>query len=272
MEINFLDKLKTRLMIYGQLNRLPCIKDAIRIFLDPITSTRDVEFTYILKFLRQSNINPSKILDISSPFILAYVLSAKANVIKTDLNPTEQEMIKEDRNLSFKIEDATKLSFSDNSFDLVYSISVIEHIYQNYTDAVKEMIRVLNPGGYLYLSFPVAPLHVEEWLDHKAYPAQYENGGKSFFSYRFDEKDVAHILSELHGIVVINSSIYWERKTGRYDTVMNKLQSKPLFRKLTSARNGFFNFCSSSSLFENIPNDFSHAKSFGNLSIILKKT
>jgi len=271
MEITFWDKLKMRLMIYCQLHRMPSLKHALRIFINPIDSTRDIEFSYLIKYLQQNNLKPENILDISSPFIMAYVLSADGKVVKTDINPAEREMIKESLNLSFKLEDSTKLSFADNTFDLVYSISVIEHIYQKYTEAVTEMIRVLKPGGYLYLTFPVAAQHREEWLDKKAYPAQYENAGKAFYQYRFDNDDVDRILAELEDIDVIDRSIYWERADGEYDRVMNKLHKTPMIEKLTTMRNGLINLWSTFSLMESRPKSIAQTKSFGNISLMLKK-
>ena len=58
--------------------------------------------------------------------------------------------------LHFQVDDATKLSFKDSSIDLVISQNVFHHI-PAWEDAIKEVARVLCPGGYfiwLDLSFP----------------------------------------------------------------------------------------------------------------------
>lgn len=271
MKINFWDKLKTRLLIYCQLRRFPSVKSAFRIFINPIDSTREIEFSYLIKYLQQNNIKPECVLDISSPFVMAYVLSANSTVIKTDINPIEKEMIKKGPKLRFILEDATKLSFPDNSFDLVYSISVIEHIYEKYTNAINEMLRVLKPGGYMYLTFPVAKNHTEEWLDQRTYPTQYKNSDKAFFQYRFDENDVVGMLDGLNEIEIADMSIYWERADGEYDKTMKRLRVKPFNSKFTSLRNGLINIYSSIFLLETSPTDFSNAKEFGNISIMLRK-
>lgn len=49
--------------------------------------------------------------------------------------------------------DAQKMSFDDASFDLIYIFEVLEHIPNPFT-AMKEIHRVLKPGGVLYLSTP----------------------------------------------------------------------------------------------------------------------
>jgi len=49
---------------------------------------------------------------------------------------------------NFFISGANSLPFNDNSFDIVHSIGLLEHI-DNYKDILKEAIRVLKPGGVL---------------------------------------------------------------------------------------------------------------------------
>lgn len=46
-----------------------------------------------------------------------------------------------------------KMPFGDNSFDAALSTSVLEHV-DNPVNYLSEILRVLKPGGYLYLSFP----------------------------------------------------------------------------------------------------------------------
>jgi SAM-dependent methyltransferase len=58
--------------------------------------------------------------------------------------------------LSFQVEDAAQLSFDNSTVDLVVSQNVFHHI-PNWQNAIKEIARVLSPGGYfvwLDLSFP----------------------------------------------------------------------------------------------------------------------
>ncbi|GMQ78949.1 MAG: hypothetical protein BMS9Abin02_1498 [Anaerolineae bacterium] len=51
----------------------------------------------------------------------------------------------------FAVASATGLPFSSDSFDGVWSITVLEHVPQP-ESALEEMWRVLKPGGYLYLA------------------------------------------------------------------------------------------------------------------------
>jgi SAM-dependent methyltransferase len=60
------------------------------------------------------------------------------------------------RKLVFKVEDATRLTFADATFDLAVSYSTIEHIPG--TDArrkaLSEMARVVRPGGHVAVTVP----------------------------------------------------------------------------------------------------------------------
>ena len=82
------------------------------------------------------------------------------NITGTDIDPEEIEMAKEmnpeNNELSFKVEDATNLSFKKNSFDLVISQNVFHHI-PKWDKTIQEIKRVLRPNGYVIwydLTFP----------------------------------------------------------------------------------------------------------------------
>lgn len=55
-------------------------------------------------------------------------------------------------NVHFHVEDVTATSFADNSFDAVLSLETIEHVDDD--SCLKELHRILRPGGTLILSTP----------------------------------------------------------------------------------------------------------------------
>jgi ubiquinone/menaquinone biosynthesis C-methylase UbiE len=73
-------------------------------------------------------------------------------VYGTDFDPDEIQLAKKISNerpkLKFQVEDASNLSFVDNSFNLVISQNVFHHI-PDWSRAVAEIARVLQRGGYL---------------------------------------------------------------------------------------------------------------------------
>jgi ubiquinone/menaquinone biosynthesis C-methylase UbiE len=66
-----------------------------------------------------------------------------------DVDPYQIEKAKklETEGLKFILSDGTTLPFPDASFDLVYSQKVLHHI-EGWQDVLKEVSRVLRPGGY----------------------------------------------------------------------------------------------------------------------------
>lgn len=76
------------------------------------------------------------------------------NIFGTDVDPESLETAK--RNLpqaNLQVAFAEKLPFADNSFDVVFSHEVIEHVV-NDADAVQEMIRVCKPEGKVIIFTP----------------------------------------------------------------------------------------------------------------------
>ena len=116
-----------------------------------------------------------KILDVGSPKMLGLYLAQKKQIeiMLTDISETnvdEYEVMwkalagKARGNTSFSLQDARSLQYPDSEFDIVYSMSVIEHIEGADGDvrAIREMLRVLKPGGLLALSVPYGARYIEQ--------------------------------------------------------------------------------------------------------------
>lgn len=82
-------------------------------------------------------------------------------------------------------EDITALTFADDSFDLVITSDIMEHVY-DYRKAFAEVLRVLKPGGIHVFSIPnnwplpdatEARVEVEGGVEHHIKPAQYHVSG-----------------------------------------------------------------------------------------------
>lgn len=72
------------------------------------------------------------------------VAATPARYVKADLFPAAADITRED---------LTKLSFSDRTFDVVIANHVLEHVMDD-TAAMREILRVLKPGGYAILQTP----------------------------------------------------------------------------------------------------------------------
>lgn len=64
-----------------------------------------------------------------------------------DVSPGMAELARR-RGLNVQVADATKLPYPDASFDVACSFKVLAHV-QQFDDALREMLRVVRPGGYL---------------------------------------------------------------------------------------------------------------------------
>ncbi|MEP7317584.1 MAG: methyltransferase domain-containing protein [Panacibacter sp.] len=83
-------------------------------------------------------------------------LRTKATVITADLETGFYKVI--DKNI--RCENITKLSFSNGTFDVVIANHVLEHV-PNDTAAMKEIYRVLKPGGMAVLQVPFSNTHIQ---------------------------------------------------------------------------------------------------------------
>jgi SAM-dependent methyltransferase len=147
----------------------------------PINSyTRFPEYFYlgdvIESYLQTSCQNSrAKILDVGSPkpFGLRLARSSNVHIEMTDVSPLNIDDYRlmwnalrpeAQGDARFSIQDARSLKYEPESFDIVYSMSVIEHVEgrDGDTDAAKELFRVLKPGGLLLFSVPYGNSYVEQ--------------------------------------------------------------------------------------------------------------
>ncbi len=131
-------------------------------------------YSFFINHSKAYQNNFKKIMKIFSPYInknmevleigcgtgqISFLITKKVKrLIATDFS---QQMIKickakNDTNIIFQIEDATNLSFDDNSFDCVL-ISNVLHIVPNPEKIIAEIKRVVKDGGII-----LAPIYVSE--------------------------------------------------------------------------------------------------------------
>lgn len=104
----------------------------------------------------------TKVLDVATGTGVAslYIAKKGGNIVALDLteamlNEAKKKAVTENiNNIEFKVGSAFNLPFKDENFDIVTSIKFMHLIpYKMQQAAIKEMFRVLKPGGYLVIEF-----------------------------------------------------------------------------------------------------------------------
>jgi len=166
-----------------------------RLLFWPMDSTRYFEFDFMCDALSKWSF--SRYLDVSSPRLFPIILMLKKHELRAELmNPdlgdlnSTATLVKalglESRcNLHGRLISA--VPFDSGSFDVVTSISVVEHIPQD-TQAIRELWNLLKPGGRLLLTLPCAAHSSEQYIDRNEYGLlTSDENGYFFFQRLYDQ-------------------------------------------------------------------------------------
>jgi SAM-dependent methyltransferase len=148
--------------------------------------SRTVEYPLVSRLLR---VGPGqRLLDVGAGRRAEFArIMAQRGVQVTAIDEREDvgvDMLPQD-GLRVLRADARRLSFDDGSFDRVSAISTIEHIETGESVAMKELARVLAPGGRLVVTVPFNPLkRATIFARDNVYG---RTGERVFFEYIYDE-------------------------------------------------------------------------------------
>ena len=211
-----------------------------KLLLSPVSIVRYFEYDFALRNFLSSSLTRNQILDISSPYLFGFYLASSfggeynyINPDKTDLSLVKKYSSKLKFTMKYSADsaDATKLSFSDNSFSHIISISVIEHINgTGDSEAIKEMWRVLKPNGILILTFPVAKVFEEEFSDKDTYGLNVKQVKEKFFFQRiYDETSIKErLLDKIKDFTILSKEIFGESESGFYQSYSERWKKNGL--------------------------------------------
>ena len=199
------------------------LKRTVGLVTQPINShTRFAEYYFLGgdiedALARHGRVQGTRILDVGSPksfgLYLAYHFAVEAHLTDIDA-PTVREAeclwggVKQKARggVHLSLQDARSLSYADGLFDAVFSMSVVEHIEgrEGDTQAIREMARVLRPGGVLAVSVPFGETYQEqEIVGFRAAAQRTKDHARYFFQRIYSTEAVeARILRAAPGLVL----------------------------------------------------------------------
>ena len=194
-------------------------RHALRLLLCPIDLWRYYEVAAVLGACESS----TSALDIGSPKIVAHILRAKnhTKVFATDIAWDALE--RPSGGMAPLQCDALQLPFADCSLPFVYSVSALEHIAEcGDTFAIREIARVLVPGGVAVITVPLVHEYYERWIETDPYGGQARDAaGRVFFSRYYDWLSLEKRLLTVPELRVVELYAWQEKLGGWYDRYCN---------------------------------------------------
>lgn len=197
----------------GCLGRGPT-RAALARLLNPIAYPRAMEFALTLRGLDLPA--EGRVLDIASPKLLLLWLASHTSLVihSTDIledfiEPTAHLVTRlglaQDlgERLYLERQDARALTYPDDHFDAIYSVSVVEHIPDDGdSTALREMGRVLRPGGRACLTVPFHHHEYgETWVKGDVFERrQRRRGERLFYQRRYNSEALERRLAEPSGL------------------------------------------------------------------------
>lgn len=167
-------------------------------------------FNRLGKLYGEENLQRSKILEIGSGngFFLCYALKAGLDIVGIEpgkaygfqdrysraIKLMKLNEIQNPENFLFD-STAEALPFKDNTFDMVFSVAVLEHV-QNLDLTMRESVRVLKPGGILWANIPNYNSIYEGHYDIFWFPYMKKNMAKAYVRKFFGRE--SYFIDELN--------------------------------------------------------------------------
>ena len=149
---------------------------------------------------------------------------SKNSVIGLDIHDIRS---KQNRDFKIKLYDGYTIPFKANTFDVVVSFDVIEHIEHD-VHSIKEMYRVLKPGGVIFIATPnrhrLASLIKTVIGKKDVFPKvmQYDGiGGKSIHITEYTTQELSKLLKAA-GFTNVQPSPIWLGLRGRINFGFNQ--------------------------------------------------
>jgi SAM-dependent methyltransferase len=211
------------------------VKKTLGKILQPVNSyTRFPEYYFLGRHTKEylqgrvGSTENAKILDVGSPkcfgLYLAFHFDVEIHLTDIDLASVEEAKVLWDGikqrargSALFSVQDVRSLQYPQEMFDLVYSMSVIEHVDGETGDSesIREMIRVLKPGGPLLVTVPVGERYVlQDRIGFEGAARETRNKTRYFFQRIYTPHVVQQRIIKAAPNAALQRAITVSRKRG----------------------------------------------------------
>jgi SAM-dependent methyltransferase len=173
----------------------------------PVSYWRAVEFGFAVESLTGLP-RGARVLDLGSPKDLAILCARRFGFEMTSTDIMEKEIEISRRSaraqgvaghgagrVHSEEQDGRALTFPADAFDAAFSISVLEHIpAEGDSAAMRELLRVVRPGGRVIVTVPYAKKHRESFVHGRVYEREKVGSAPVFFERHYDAATLASRL------------------------------------------------------------------------------
>jgi SAM-dependent methyltransferase len=201
----------------------PYPREAAARLVNPLSYPRFMEFDLALRPL--APLDGCTVLDLGSPKLPALLVArhSSCQLYATDIRdyfiaPTAHFLNRMGlgervgRDIVLETQDARSLTYADEFFDRVFSISVVEHIPgDGDTQAIRDIARVLKPGGRVTLTVPFrAQGYWEEFVQGTVFERSAASRQATFYQRHYDAATLSERLIDPSGLRLVQMELFGE--------------------------------------------------------------
>lgn len=212
----------------------PYKREAMARIANPLSYPRFMEFDLALS--RLGCLSGCRVLDVGSPKLPVLLIARHTDceLWATDIRdyfiaPTRHFLSRLGlsnglvRRIHLETQDARAFTYQDDFFDRVYVISVVEHIPgSGDTDAIREIARVLRPGGIATFTVPFAADGYREEFVHGPVFERATEGKRTFYQRRYDVAALHSRLVDQSGLRLTDVTFFGEPRV-QFEAFWNRI-------------------------------------------------
>jgi SAM-dependent methyltransferase len=202
----------------------------------PVSYWRTAEFAYAWRQLADLARPGARILDLGSPKDLALIFARYrgCEVVAVDILPEAIALSRRyaaaqgldgsgPGKVKSEVQDGRRLPYPDAAFEAAFSVSVLEHIPDaGDTAAIRELVRVVKPGGVVVVTTPYDRAYRETFVEHDVYERKQTGSKPVFFERHYDDTTLKRRLLTPAAAKVKNLE-YWGERSLPVEALLDRI-------------------------------------------------